>query len=492
MPYAQKNYPQIQGINGQYTIASIGCFLTSFCNLESDYGKTVDPVTLNAFFTDNRLYIDVDDGIRDDLGWDSITQYDPNTTVVKSVDHGTDQTAGWPGSNEAIVRFHYQSISHPYLSNGLPNYIYHFCKVVDITQHLIIDSWDGVIKKSPYGEPTAWAEYTHKYQEVAPPAPPYSITHVDPYQVTVTPGHHQWDLSHTDWNVVVSNPLSTSGDNQVITVQAHLTTTVAPQYTYLLEDASVPHGWNKLDTTPYIPPAKPYVPPAAPIEVKRATKVEVVTDLPYYDTSMNAKGKYKEAGKLKAGTYYQISSENGMWNLSSDNMKDLQHWVNPSDNVAPEPPKEEPKVESTPGFEAWKATYQSFNANRKPVKYVMMQTYTAQDFGGNATDRVIKQYTELPIYGTFKAQDGRLYGRLKLASDTEWKYWYGVPMIPEVVELEQEIYNPETDVVTRQATKQLTFRDYEILALDKVERVAKSVEHIGGKFIDGVIRRKKH
>lgn len=312
----------------------------------------------------------------------------------------------------------------------------------------------------------------------APAGPPYTVEEIDPRMVKVRPGMHKWNLNYDNFQSMSDNAVDTANDNTIFTavelVHHH------NGYSYYRAEGDV-NGWNVLDCDDYTPPApKPYVPPAAPLPVAMATKITLVTDVPYYETANNAKNHYKEAGKLKAGTYYQFPSDNGMWNLSSSNMKDLQHWVNPSDNVAP---VAVPEPVTTTEFETWKANYKSFNQNRKPVKYVMLQDYTAKDFGGNAPGRTIRKYTEIPIYGTFNPPDGKLYGRLRLATDVEWKYWYGIPLDMNIVELEQEIYNPESDTMSRQATKNLTFRDYEILALDKIESIFKN--------IDGILPRKK-
>jgi hypothetical protein len=169
MSYAQTNYLQIQGRNGggappKYTIAQIGCFVTAFANLTG-----YDPIVLNAGFRDKMIYTDVDDGILDDLGWGSITAFDPNWEVENT-------GGGWPQSNNAIVKFIYQSISNPWITvNGkkVANIITHFSKVHDWQNKLIMDSWDGVVKKvGAYGEPVAFAAYRHRVpQPVQPVAP---------------------------------------------------------------------------------------------------------------------------------------------------------------------------------------------------------------------------------------------------------------------------------------------------------------------------------
>lgn len=143
MSYGQKNYLETQGINGRYRISQIGCFLTSFSNLLERFGRGKSPVELNAVFRDHGIYIDVDDGVKDDLYWGAITKYDGNIVVTRT---GT----GNPPSNNCIVKFTNQN--NPFGT--------HFCLVNDVGNGSIVDSWDGQVKGwDAYGGPDYWAEY---------------------------------------------------------------------------------------------------------------------------------------------------------------------------------------------------------------------------------------------------------------------------------------------------------------------------------------------
>jgi hypothetical protein len=150
MSYKQTDYGQIQGISGRYTIHDIGCFITSFCNLLERFGRPIDPPALNRALIDRGLYIDVDDGIRDDVGWNTLNQFDSEMIVT-----GTGSSAVPPTVN-AIVKFSYNSFQ-----TGQPTT--HFCVVDHITDGVvyILDSWDGKIKAaSAYpGGVRAWATY---------------------------------------------------------------------------------------------------------------------------------------------------------------------------------------------------------------------------------------------------------------------------------------------------------------------------------------------
>ena len=155
MAYGQINYSEKVG-NGPYTIAEIGCFLTAYCNLlQETFSDNVAPPQLNTYFIEHNAYLaDPEDGagVKDDLSWNSVTKYNSHVVVKSAVDHGEAQTAGWPTTNSAIVKFYYKA------PNG--EMTTHFCKVADHTKHTIVDSWNGeTTPTGEYGQPVAWATY---------------------------------------------------------------------------------------------------------------------------------------------------------------------------------------------------------------------------------------------------------------------------------------------------------------------------------------------
>jgi hypothetical protein len=163
--FGQKNYSDMMGGgNGGkpaiYRISQTGCFLVAYCNLLQRYGKDIDPPSLNRLFTQRGVWIDVDDGCKDDLGWSSIAAYDGQIHVTAT------GGPGWPSSPNSIVKFAYTG-----RTTGQPTT--HFCLVADPGQQTIIDSWDGTVR-SPgyYGQPVAWATYENVAPEpVVIPAP---------------------------------------------------------------------------------------------------------------------------------------------------------------------------------------------------------------------------------------------------------------------------------------------------------------------------------
>jgi hypothetical protein len=170
MPFAQLAYKQFVG-SSHLGINEVGCFLVSDANLLQKIGVTVDPPTLNTFYTQHKLYTyDLTDKANDDITWSTVTKYCPQL-VVNQIGG-----AGFPNSDLAQVEFHYRSVQHPTLPNGQPNMITHFCAVNSAADHSIIDSWDGKVKtpaeyEHVYGQPIAWATFTFHTPQTTPTAP---------------------------------------------------------------------------------------------------------------------------------------------------------------------------------------------------------------------------------------------------------------------------------------------------------------------------------
>lgn len=161
MPYAQTNYSQKQGmtVNGKapvYTIAQIGCFITAFCNLLERFGSPISPPDIDNALAARRAYIDVDDGIFDDVGWGTVSAINGNVVVSST-------GSGAPTSNNSIVKFNYKS-------PNTERFTTHFALVMNAAVGTILDSWDGRVKHwGVYGGPIAYATYVNnKPQPVQP------------------------------------------------------------------------------------------------------------------------------------------------------------------------------------------------------------------------------------------------------------------------------------------------------------------------------------
>lgn len=479
MSYAQKSYPQIQGINGKYSIADIGCFLTSFCHLEADYGRNIDPLSLNNWFRDTGNFVDVDDGIKDDLGWESITRFDSNTHVSRSVDHGTDRTAGWPNTNQSIVRFYYQS-------TRTGKMITHFCKVESATNHLILDSWDGTVKKSPYGEPTAWAEYRHDVS-AEPDIPRFTVTETYPVGKQIRLNKQPtnlWGMNY-DFDQMVKNPVEVHNVGEIWTVTNKVHHSNG--YDYYRREGQV-DGFNVLDCDDYTPPA-PYVPPAPPVEAKLAERYELVVDLLAYSSPIDAAMQKTPKGELKAGKYIVWSRENDMINLTTDNGKDQNQWIDPKKNVVPIAPVVPPKIVTTIQEAAkdipvirpierdkWKASIASFNIDRSPEYFwaTNASQMLIKDLEGKRADIEMSPYNcdksgkprRLPVVATLE-KDGILYAWPEQAYKA--RIYYCVPMFVLTPD-KGNVFDDTKDWIERVVTHTMRMSDHPKLAWYRFNR----------------------
>jgi hypothetical protein len=268
---------------------------------------------------------------------------------------------------------------------------------------------------------------------------PYTITPIEPKRLHVQANHYKWNLAQPDFNAVVTNPITTSGDGYDFTAVAVLKRSDPgfANYTYYLDDGNTPHGWNALDCAEPItaPMPTPYIPPTAPNKGTPAEKYELLTTLPYYASAEAAQaGKDNSTGKLPAGIYYVISKENKAYNISSDNMKDLQHWVNTLDNKAPvEIPV---TVKTLVRDDSWKSTRVFFHEDRnKYDTYELQLDVIVQDLDHKGQSFFVSAYKPnssdnaiLKVYGTV-SKDTVKYYLLHDPKDVNWDFWYVVPII---------------------------------------------------------------
>lgn len=333
MSYAQTAYPQIQGINGKYSIHDIGCFLTSFANLELDYGKAISPLDINDSLRDRGLFVDVDDGVRDDVDWNFVNYIDGDTRVSRR------GSGGWPNSNQAIVKF-------AYTHNGVHST--HFCKVQDWNSLTILDSWDGVVKhvsSTWYGQPVEWAVYEHG--PIAPPVPldpPFHIiANFSPAKwVTVPAGTHRWHMDHRTFQEMQAHPVYTVATTT--NIQAQQLVQHNDGYQYYLENPAIHEGYNVSDCPDYTPPK----PPAPPVAVPLAEKLTLVTALEYYADAKAAKERRGGIGMFADGEYIVIATDEQAKKLVRRNMDTVGYWINTFDNKLPKPVPDIPQPAEVP------------------------------------------------------------------------------------------------------------------------------------------------
>lgn len=485
MSYAQTKYQDKVG-NGPYTIAQVGCFLTAFCNLLTDrFNKKIDPPSLNRLFIKRGLYLRApEDGpnVYDDLGWASITAYDGTVHVILT---GADS---WPTNPNSIVKFYYQSISHPWLdaSHTKKNMVTHFCLVADPVNHLIVDSWDGLVKHpGGYGEPVAWATYAdiEPLPVIAPPPAeaPKNVSTENTY--VLTKGDTIWTVAQRlgysaqelmDHNAITPEQARTLPVGYIVHLPVRLQPPADTGVTYEVLDSPKQMHINKVggaerwsfgnvkawkDFT-----STGHTPENTNVDIVAIAHVKVGEETAAYYMDGLAFGDYKVSGHVAYTVGYN-------WRDVADG-----YYVAPPPPEpvpVPEPPKEVPAPEVKPNVEvkpvditpvispnSYKATFSAFP---QPELYIAHDTIMVHELDGRRPDKPLNANQGVYIGGTF-TKDGVLYGRPKGA--VEGGYWFAIPMTNLISEA--ELYNTNVDQQTRAAMHTLTFGEKVVVELQKL------------------------
>lgn len=319
MAYGQKNYNEVIGTGSNYRINQIGCFLTAFCNLMERFGQELDPLALNAEFRNRGLYLNVGDGagVLDGLGWGSISGVFPDVHVTQVVDHGQDRSAGWPPSNNAIVKFWFKS---PHTGEWTT----HFCLYAGNGQ--IVDSWDGVIRAPGYyGDPVAYAVYDIAQPQpiapvVPPPAPqPSRFEDIAAVDLVVNKQPTEvWDLSAQTWSDFKTLPKQDMNQGDHFQAAAIYHHPLGGNY-YVHNNGDL-HGINTVDADPAPPPA-PVEPPAPAVVEPAVTATEPVKP-PETNVSVTTPPDYKNSFTAHSQNF--VASEDVVVKDFDGLQKDLQ------------------------------------------------------------------------------------------------------------------------------------------------------------------------
>lgn len=331
------------------------------------------------------------------------------------------------------------------------------------------------------------------------PSPPpvtssYVISIITPKQIAVKSGMHEWNLALPTFADVCNNPFSTAGDNHIITAVAQLvrSDTGFQNYTYYLENAESPIGWNTLDCADYIPtvdplPQVPYVPPAAPVVVTQAEKYKVVTTVISFSTADDAKAETKAQAILKEGNYFIYAKDGVAYNLTTNNMKEGV-WINILDNkviVTPSTTRLDPPpmtetlpnpAGDTPDTANWRGTinlafagmYVFWNPDKEKNIVDVLDLETGK-VKAQPTNGQFSQFS-----GKIRWTDGNWYGRMR-DSSTQF-HWYATRI--ENLMPYNEVYGTKTTLQERQVLHTLTKMDYVELWFTKFKTIGKDIMDI--------------
>lgn len=271
------------------------------------------------------------------------------------------------------------------------------------------------------------------------PALPYIISPILTKQIVLNKQPtHEWNLAYQTFAEIEANPFSSGNLGDVKIVVAELKHNDG--YTYYLENASNPVGWNTSDCNAYKPPiaavtGTSYVPPAAPIKGTQAETYTVITPLPYYDSLDDIINSHSAAGTLSTGNYYvwlKGGANSIYYDLSTTNTKNDQKWVNILNNKTPAPV---PVATTTSPIETSaviRASYRNIMTDGSPIECQVLQNIMVTDIVSSGQVITVKKGSLLHIYGTFK-KGNQWYAMPKVNASNEQaaSYMYGVPIASE-------------------------------------------------------------
>lgn len=306
-----------------------------------------------------------------------------------------------------------------------------------ISHKATADVWGSISEvEQKYGVTyVGWSEGLGGTQVVShqPDAPQYTITPIEHRQLRVRANHYKWNLAQPTFEAVVANPITTSDSSTVFTAVAELKRADFPQYTYYLDDANTPHGWNAADTEPVAvaPMPAPYTPPAAPVTAPLAKKYTLLTTVMYFGNASDAQFRKNGIGTLAPKEYYLSEETDIAVHLGDDNMH-AKYWVSKKDNVAPE---------IVPvNTNGWKASYKPFypEQREKYDNYELQMDTVVKDLDNKGEAFFVSAYKPnssdnavMKVYGWF-IKDGVKYYRLHDPEDIDWIQWYAIPFANKV------------------------------------------------------------
>lgn len=454
--YGQKDFKEIMGIDGQYTIADEGSFLVAQCNLLQKFGTNISPLKLNQFYDGKGTYARINGTVRDDLFWDSVTEFDSSLVIL-----GMD--SGWPSTDLAIVKFQYQSVQEPYVDKGgepIPNVITHFCAMADHTKNLIIDSYDGEVKEAGvYGIPVSYTIYGKKtrQQERAKSQP------FNKFYTVLQGGESAWEIArklktpaielieHNDFEDSEHIP-----GGSKIRLPYPIPVAEQAEVTYEVFDnprpmhVSIEGGtrkflfgnvkeWADLRFTGSL------LKQNASLNIIAIARVPVGEEIASYYMEASALGDFYNTGRVNLTVGFNHS------HLSDGHIEQPEIPVQPivmERLIEVVEEKLEAIKEPEPiNYDAWKETYKAFETGDKLS--ILKGNLTIHDLDDRHPPRYKEYPDEIVTTGTFTGPDGLEYERPP-RSPTSY-HWYGIPS--NMLEPESEVYNTNLELYEKVAAR---------------------------------------
>jgi hypothetical protein len=423
--------------------------------------------------------------------WGVPAGFEQNIHLLEVGHYGT-----WPNTNNAVVKFQYQSLEEPYIEidgNKQANIIAHYCVVSDYGDHLIIDTSDGVVKNSnQYGLPVSWASYSRETSvsaveipEVPEPASQFKSSKYKPGDTYIwQDGDNIWDVARMMGchykNLMEYNGMETP-DELEPGIALHVpvkSLEPASKIEYEVLPEAVPmhvsksggakkwsfgnvKTWEDVNSSGFFP-ENTNIHIVAIAHVPIAEKDGSKTEAAYY-MDANSLGDYRNSGRVTYTIGYNWSD------LTEGHVSRVAKPAAVVEEAIIEQVVEAPAEMEPEALELKKAEFRELiakDAADNPDKYPNyyktsyqplepailcttmlpegMEYVWVKDYDGKGRDRKLHQHQEITIGGTFE-KDQAIYGRPSgvVASG----FWYGIPM--GYLTANTDLYNTYVDAPTR-------------------------------------------
>ena len=409
-------------------------------------------------------------------------------TVIEVGELGT-----WPRTNNAIVKFEYQSVEEPYImvdGERRGNIVYLCCQMADWTDNLIVDPTDGEIKQSGhYGVPVAWVSYDVKK---AGKSVSKKNKAPDPRDFTVLEDTDAWaiarrvkqpaedlishndieDPHHIPAGTVLHLPWPVSDKKEAPVIKFELLDKARRMHV-IREGGTRKWAFGNAKTWDDISPTGPNYAENANVEILMIAHVPLEEKdengnnvVAAYMMDSLAVGDYRNSGKI-------VSTIGFSHKHLADGHAETQKKAKPAPVAEPKLntatvadielalSKPAPDPVKDPNF--YKTTQKVINEDRTAKTYLANDNMMVHEMDGRRPDRPLYKHQGVKIFSTFE-KDGVLYGRPLGSVDTG--YWFGIPM-DKLID-EEELYNTNVDLPTRVAMHgTLTVQERGVVALSR-------------------------
>lgn len=271
-------------------------------------------------------------------------------------------------------------------------------------------------------------------QAPAAPAPvvhPYTIEAITSKVVKLNKLTHRWGLNYDNLAAIEANPQDGGNPGDLHRINAILHHNIG--LNYYLEDPNVASGYNVVDCDDVPVPVLAH--PFAPLPIPTPQKYTLKYEVNGYNTATDAGSGTNPVTKMIPQDYFVFNTypnKPNLINISTDNQK-AGAWIDTDDDVAPlappVAPTPEPIQEPTPQIPDTdtqvRMSLMWFMPDHSAIECKVLKNVMVTELFNKRSPIELSKGKEVKVFGTL-TKDGRTYALMRLGSDLNFEYLYGV------------------------------------------------------------------